>query len=72
MFQLTYLEDPPPGDISMSVMVSETAVSNLKMFCRGSEGCCGQELTRLKKMSLSFLGDFYDQTLHKVSNHRYG
>ena len=28
-------------------MVTEAALSGLKMFCRGGNGCCGKEETRL-------------------------
>ena len=47
LFQLTYLEDPDVGEISLSVMVSQEELETLKMFCRGGENCCGKADNRL-------------------------
>ena len=44
---ITYLEDPPPGDTAVSIMVKEDVISGLKMWCRGGANCCGKEDTRL-------------------------
>ena len=45
--QLTYLEDPDVGEISVSVMVSHEELETLKMFCRGGKNCCGKADNRL-------------------------
>ena len=47
LLQLTYLEDPDVGEISVSVMVSHEELETLKMFCRGGENCCGKADNRL-------------------------
>ena len=35
------------GETAESVMVSSDEVDNLKMYCRGSENCCGKENNRI-------------------------
>ena len=35
--QLSFLEDPPNGQSSVSVMLSDNAADTLKMHCRGSD-----------------------------------
>ena len=47
MGDITYLEDPAPGETAVRLMVVEDLVDSLKMYCRGGDGCCGAGSNRL-------------------------
>ena len=47
LFQLTYLEDPDVGEVSLAVMVSQEQLDTLNMVCRGGDNCCGKADNRL-------------------------
>ena len=44
---LSYLEDPAPGEAWVRLMVVESVLESLRMYCRGGESCCGVSGTRL-------------------------
>ena len=47
LFQLTYLEDPDMGEVSLAVMVSQEQLDTLNLVCRGGDNCCGKADNRL-------------------------
>ena len=44
---MIYLEDPEVGETAETVMISSEEVDSLKMYCRGSDNCCGRETNRI-------------------------
>ena len=44
---MSYLEDPEVGETAETVMISSEEVDSLKMYCRGSDNCCGRETNRI-------------------------
>ena len=45
--QLTFLEDPHPGDEAFTILVSKSAAKDLDMTCRGGEHCCQRDSKRI-------------------------
>ena len=47
--QLTYLEDPAPGEAAEDILVSLSAAKSLDRYCRGGEHCCQRDNKNLCK-----------------------